>query len=54
LGRAFRFQILPAKLLGVDQEAIDLCRSLDFALQELTEESTVQVLLKLQDARQYR
>lgn len=47
LGRAFRFQILAGKLLDIDQEAIELCRSLDFAVQGLTEESIVQVLLKL-------
>ncbi len=47
LGRAYRFQILAGKLLSIDQEAIDLCRSLDFAVQDLTEEGTVQVLLKL-------
>ncbi len=47
LGRAFRFKILVGKFLDIDQEAINLCRSLDFAAQDLTEESIVQVLLKL-------
>ena len=47
LGRAFRFQILAGKVLGIDKDAINLCRSLDFAVQNLTEEGIVQVLLKL-------
>ncbi len=47
LGRAFRFQILAGKFLGIDREAINLCQSLDFAVQDLTEKSLVQVLLKL-------
>ncbi len=47
LGRAFRFQILAGKVLNIDRHAINLCLRLDFAVQELTEEGTVQVLLKL-------
>jgi acetyltransferase len=47
LGRAFRFQILAGKVLGIDKDAINLCRSLDFTLQNLTKEGIVQVLLKL-------
>ena len=47
LGRAFRFQILAGKVLGIDKDAITLCRSLDFTLQNLTKEGIVQVLLKL-------
>ena len=47
LGRAFRFQILAGKLLYIDKDAIYLCRSLDFAVQTLAEEGTVQVVLKL-------
>jgi acetyltransferase len=47
LGRAFRFQILAGKVLGIDKDTIDLCRSLDFMLQNLTKEGIVQVLLKL-------
>ena len=47
LGQAFRFQILAGKFLGIDKEAINLCRSLNFAAQDLTTEGTVQVLLKL-------
>ena len=47
LGRAFHFQILAGKFLGIDKDAINLCRSLDFAVQDLTEESIVHVLLKL-------
>jgi len=47
LGRAFRFQILAGKVLGIDKDAINLCRSLDFTLQNLAKEGIVQVLLKL-------
>jgi len=47
LGQAFSFQILAGKFLGIDKEAIKLCRSLNFAAQDLTTEGTVQVLLKL-------
>jgi acetyltransferase len=47
LGRAFRFQILAGKVLGIDRDAISLCRSLDFAVQNVSEERLVQVLLKL-------
>ena len=47
LSRAFRFQILAGKVLGIDKDAITLCRSLDFTLQNLTKEGMVQVLLKL-------
>ncbi len=47
LGRAFRFEILAGKVLGIDKDAISLCRSLDFTVQNLTEEGIVQVLLKL-------
>jgi acetyltransferase len=47
LGRAFHFQILAGKFLGLDEYAINLCLRLDFTVQNLTEEGTVQVLLKL-------
>jgi acetyltransferase len=47
LGQAFRFQILAGKLLNIDQDTIHLCRGLDFAVQPVTEEGTVQVVLKL-------
>jgi acetyltransferase len=47
LGRAFRFQILAGKVLGIDKDTINLCQSLDFTLQNLTKEGIVQVLLKL-------
>ena len=47
LGRAFRFQILTGKLLGIDKDAINLCLRLDFTVQNLPEEGIVQVLLKL-------
>jgi acetyltransferase len=47
LGRAFRFQILAAKVLSIDKDAIDLCRSLNFAVQNTTEEGIAQVLLRL-------
>ncbi len=47
LGRAFHFQILAGKFLGLDKDAINLCLRSDFTVQNLTEEGTVQVLLKL-------
>jgi acetyltransferase len=47
LGRAFHFQILSGKLLGLDKDAINLCLRMDFTVQNLTEEGAVQVLLKL-------
>ena len=47
LGRAFRFQILEGKVLSIDKHAINLCLRLDFAVQNVPEEGTVQVLLKL-------
>jgi acetyltransferase len=47
LGRAFGFQILAGKVLGIDKDAIHLCQSLNFAVQPLTEEGIVQVVLKL-------
>jgi acetyltransferase len=47
LGRAFRFRILTGKILNIDQDAISLCRSLNFAVQNITEEGVVQALLKL-------
>jgi acetyltransferase len=47
LGRAFRFKILAGKILDIDIDAINLCRSLDFTVQGFTKEGTVQVLLKL-------
>jgi len=47
LGRAFRFQILAGKVLGIDKDAINLCLRLDFTVQKMTEEGIVQVLLKL-------
>jgi acetyltransferase len=47
LGRAFHFQILAGKFLGLDKDAIRLCLRSDFTVQNLAEEGTVQVLLKL-------
>ena len=47
LGRAFRFQILAGKVLGIDKDTINLCQSLDFTLQNLAKEGMVQVLFKL-------
>jgi hypothetical protein len=47
LGRAFRFQILAGKVLGIDKDAIKLCLRENFAVQTLDEEGTVEVLLKL-------
>lgn len=47
LGRAFRFQILAGKVLGIDKDAINLCLRENFAVQTLDEEGTVEVLLKL-------
>ena len=47
LGRAFRFQILAGKVLGIDKDAINLCLRLDFAVKNLTEKGIVQALLKL-------
>jgi hypothetical protein len=47
LGRAFHFQILAAKFLGLDKDSINLCLRSDFTVQNLTGEGTVQVLLKL-------
>jgi len=47
LGQSFRFQILAGKLLGIDEDAIKLCRSLGFAEQNSGEEGVVQVVLKL-------
>lgn len=47
LGRAFHFQILAGKFLGLDKDAINLCLRSDFTVQNLAEEGTVQVLLKL-------
>ncbi len=47
LGRAFRFQILAGKLLNLYKEATYRCRGLNFAVQPLAEEGTVQVVLKL-------
>jgi len=47
LGRAFRFRILAGKLLAIDRDAINLCRSLGFAVQILTDEGYGQVLLRL-------
>ena len=47
LGKAFRFQILTAKVMGIDKEAIDLFRRLDFTVQNISKEGFVQVLLKL-------
>jgi acetyltransferase len=47
LGRAFRFKILAGRLLDIDQAAINLCLRSDFTVQALTEERSVQVLLKL-------
>jgi len=47
LGQSFRFQILAGKLLGIDEDAIKLFRSLGFAEQNSGEEGVVQVVLKL-------
>ena len=47
LGRAFRLKILTGKVLDIDANAINLCRSLDFTVQHFIKEGTVQVLLKL-------
>ncbi len=47
LGRAFHFQILAGKFLALDKDAINLCLRMDFTVQNLAEEGTVQVLLKL-------
>ena len=47
LGRAFQFQILAGKFLGIDKDAINLCRSLDFAVQDINEEGVVQALIRL-------
>ena len=47
LARAFHFQILAGKFLGLDKDAINLCLRLDFTVQDLIEDGTVQVLLKL-------
>jgi hypothetical protein len=47
LGRSFRFHILAGKFLGIDKDAISLCRTLDFAVQNVTQVGIVQVLLKL-------
>lgn len=47
LGRAFHFQILAGKFLGLDKDVINLCLRSDFIVQNLAEEGTVQVLLKL-------
>jgi hypothetical protein len=47
LGKAFHFQILAGRFLGLDKDAINLCLSMDFTAQNLDEEGTVQVLLKL-------
>ena len=46
LGRAFQFQIMAGKFLGLDKDAINLCLRLDFTVQNVIEEGTVQVLLK--------
>jgi acetyltransferase len=47
LARAFHFQILSVKLLGIDRESIGLCRKLGFALLPIPEENAVQGVLKL-------
>ncbi len=47
LGRAFGFRILAGKVLGIDEDAVNLCRSLNFTVQNPTEAGVVQVLLKL-------
>jgi acetyltransferase len=47
LGRAFRFQILAGTVLGIDKDTINLCLREKFAVQNMTREGTVQVLLKL-------
>ena len=47
LSRAFRFRILAGKALGLDKDAINLFRMLDFTVQDINEEGTVQALLRL-------
>jgi acetyltransferase len=47
LSRAFRFRILAGNVLGIDKDAINLFRILDFTVQDINEEGTVQALLRL-------
>jgi hypothetical protein len=47
LSRAFRFRILAGKALGLDKDAITLFRVLDFTVQDMNKEGTVQALLRL-------
>jgi acetyltransferase len=48
LGRLFHFRILAGKLLAIDRDAIELCRTFDFSVQSLTEDRAVQVVLGLE------
>jgi acetyltransferase len=47
LSKAFCFQMLTGKFLEVDHDAIDLCRTLGFAVHGSLEEGVVHVALKL-------
>jgi acetyltransferase len=47
LARAFRFRIVTGKLLDLDHDAINLCRTFGFAVHMLPEEGLVHVTLRL-------
>ena len=47
LSQAFRFRILAGNVLGLDKDAINLFRMLDFTVQDINEEGTVQAMLRL-------
>jgi len=47
LSRAFRFRILAGKVLGIDKDAITLFRVLEFTVQDMNKEGTVEALLRL-------
>jgi hypothetical protein len=47
LSRAFRFRILAGNVLCIDKDAINLLRILDFTVQDINVEGTVQALLRL-------
>ena len=47
LSRAFRFRILAGKVLGIDNDAITLFRVLEFTVQDMNKEGTVEALLRL-------
>ena len=47
LSQAFRFRILAGEVLGIDKDAITLFRVLDFTVQDMNKEGTVQALLRL-------